>query len=325
MPYEIKEKRNKKFSVINKDTGRVLSEGTTEKKAKNQVKAIYANMKPEHRLRHRIGLIDGGSITDPIHKGIINETKKILKKEEMHGNGFWDWFNFLDPKEHPLIALVLGGTTPEMVVQAVEDYGEYAVEALIDPYSFPLAVAAAVNKKPTPPSYPNSTKPTPATPTPSQEEQEDPYTYGSDDYREYEEEEEEEEEEDIVNNKKMEPANSIEKSNYIERLDKIVSHIQDQYSAAPLYTSPLERDITGEIIGIDVPLRFPMIYNYDENNKPMYLQEFLLNNGVAGRDFAREEFGNTVLNQAPYAFIDFPINGGNIRKINYKKVGYSKY
>ena len=78
MPYQIKEKKNKKFSVVNSDTGKVMSKATTESKAKKQIKAMYANMKPEHRIRHRIGMMDDLGIHNPVHRSAINEVKKYL-------------------------------------------------------------------------------------------------------------------------------------------------------------------------------------------------------------------------------------------------------
>lgn len=334
MPYEIKGKKGKKFSVVNKDSGKVMSKGTTKPKAEKQIKSIYANMKPEHRIRHRIGLIDGMGIKNPVHRGIIKEVKKILKKEEIHGNGFWEWFNFLDPKEHPILSLVLGGTKPEMVVQAVKDYGGYAVEALLDPYSFPLAVAEAVTKTPTPPSYPTYQKPTEyeadsnvydAISNKIKKENlvpEDPYEYDDEDIMEEDEEDYpedniEEYQEDIPIEeapvapvkKNMYPSQQISGLPIAESLDKLVEKVVDENLPKTL----------------DEAVRFPMIYNYDETNKPLHLQAWLEMNGVAGHRFSVEEFGNTYKNQQPYAFLNFPINGGRLGKINYSKLGYSKY
>jgi len=310
MPYEIKEKKGKKFSVVNKETGKVMSKGTTKEKAKKQVKAIYANMKPEHRIRHRIGLIDGMAIENPVHRGIIKEVKKLLKKEEIHGNGFWEWLNFTDPKEHPILSLVLGGTKPSDVVNAVKDYGLEAVTALVEPWTFPLAVANAVNKTP---SYS-----APSLQSASAPAQDDPYAYDFDqDYRddyEYQNQPEDEDEEEDYEEEGVEEMikkESTPKSSLVplDQLDKIVEKVVEQINPMPL----------------DEAIRFPMIYNYDENNKPMHLQEWLISNGVAGHKFSVEEFGNTYKNQQPYNFLNFPINGGRLGKINYSKLGYSKY
>jgi hypothetical protein len=311
MPYEIKGKKGKKFSVVNKDSGKVMSKGTTKTKAEKQIKAIYANMKPEHRIRHRIGLIDGMGIDNPVHSGIIKEVKKILKKEEIHGNGFWEWFNFLDPKEHPILSLVLGGTKPEMVLDAVKDYGLEAITAVVEPWTFPLVVANAVNKAPSSSSL-SSAPPVPVS------AQSDPYAYDFDtdyrddaEYRDGEDEEDEDEdyeEEDVAQMIKKETSPKASMTP-LDQLDKIVEKVVEQINPMPL----------------DDAVRFPMIYNYDENNKPQHLQEWLLSNGVAGHKFSVEEFGNTYKNQQPYNFLNFPINGGRLGKINYSKLGYSKY
>tara|TARA_R110000868_G_scaffold401444_2_gene676918 strand:- start:407 stop:1372 length:966 start_codon:yes stop_codon:yes gene_type:complete len=321
MPYEIKESKNKKFSVVNKDSSKVMSKGTTEKKAKNQIKAIYANMKPEHRLRHRIGLMRDINITDPTHKNIIRLVSDMLKKEEIHGNGFWDdaWdgvkyglnkfkdtlalpaqiisqvpfakyiADAIAPEFAPIfeyapkIAKALYGTDTNQVLTDL--LGDYSQDKDYKTTSQKEAEAKA--NQPSPVSIPVPS-PVPSTNVPTK------YT-------------------------------PTQANQFTEKLDNIVSHIQQQYDASPVYTSPVNYDADGTLIGLDAPLRFPMIYNYDENSKPMYLQDFLISNGVAGKNFSQEEFGSTVLNQAPYAFIDFPINGGNIRKLNYSKLGYSKY
>jgi len=107
MPYEIKEKKGKKgkkFSVVNKDTGKVMSKGTTKTKAQKQIKAIYAHMPPEHRIRHRIGLLEEATIKHPVHRAIIKDVRGLLKKEEIHGSGvFSDWF----VKNFPVLAMVI--------------------------------------------------------------------------------------------------------------------------------------------------------------------------------------------------------------------------
>jgi len=310
MPYKIKEKKGKKFSVVNKETGKVMSKGTTEKKAKNQIKAIYANMRPEHRIRHRIGLMEGASIKHPIHRAIINDVRKVLKKEEIHGGGLWDWF----VEQFPVLSLVLSGTKPEDVLNAVETYAPEAIGVLLEPAMFPVAVYEATHQSP----Y-NVTE---------EEQFAHLQDYSQQDYTEndlYEEDIEDEifddEEESIVENVSNQITNNItnitekkDDSTTAEKVDKLVEKIMKD-----------EGIDDGQRHGLDDALRFPMIYNYDENNKPMYLQEWLLSNGVAGRNFAVEEFGNTVRNQEPYAFLNFPINGGRLGKINYSKLGYSRY
>jgi hypothetical protein len=315
MPYKIKEKKGKKFSVVNKETGKVMSKGTTEKKAKNQIKAIYANMRPEHRIRHRIGLMEGASIKHPVHRAIINDVKKVLKKEEIYGGGnaLWNWF----VSEFPVLAMVITGTKPSDVVKAVETYGPEAIGVLLEPAMFPVAVYEATHHSPYPSPY-----------HVTEEEQFAHLHDYSQDYEEdnlYEEDIEDEifddEEENIVENVTNQVTNNItniteekDDTSVVEKVDKLVEKIMKD-----------EGIDDGQRHGLDDALRFPMIYNYDENNKPMYLQEWLLSSGVAGRNFAVEEFGNTVRNQEPYAFLNFPINGGRLGKINYSKLGYSRY
>jgi len=72
-------------------------------------------------------------------------------------------------------------------------------------------------------------------------------------------------------------------------------------------------------------LRFPIMYNYDQNSRPMPLTEWLISSGVSGQQFSTKEFGNTYMNQKPYAFLDMPINGGRLGKIDYSKLAYSPF
>ena len=336
MPYEIKEKKGKKFSVVNKETGKVMSKDTTMPKAKKQIKAIYANMPPEHRLRHRVGLLDGVGLMNPVHKSVVKLAKRLLKKEEVYGNGFFDSKKYrkggaYNPdgktpiqrakekfiKDHPVLTLVLNGTTYTDVIKAVEENGPTAVEIAI-PESAPLIEMWKLSQNHHNPYSPDNL---------TEEEQfAHLHEYGEDDYYdedEYEEDEDlgtmNESEKDAIDfkniktdqeiNKMVFPKKSTDNLTPVERLDKLVEHIIDEHHH----------------LGLDDALRFPMIYNYDENNKPMYLQEWLVSNGTAGRNFSVEEFGNTYKNQRPFAFLNFPINGGRLGKIDYSTLGYSKY
>jgi len=327
MPYEIKEKKGKKakkFSVVNKETGKVMSKGTTEKKAKKQIKAIYANMPPEHRIRHRIGLIEESNIKHPIHRQLINDVRKVLKKEEIHGGGVWDWF----VKTFPVLSLVISGTKTEDVVNAVEDYGLDAVGALLEPWTFPFAVASAINYTKQDSSQVNPYQES-MYPEYEDEGNDEIYFQNIQSAPEYDDDDLFDEEEENIH---MEIAEDTQKKN--ETQDEIQYENQDENksnSNAEKIDKLVEKIMEDEGLhenqrhGLDDALRFPMIYNYDENNKPMYLQEWLLESGVSGKNFAVEEFGNTVKNQEPYAFLNFPINGGRLGKINYSKLGYSKY
>jgi hypothetical protein len=323
MPYKIKETKDKKFSVVNKDTGRVMSKGTTKTKAEKQIKAIYTNMKPEHRIRHRISLLEGRSISNPLHRNIINLARHLLKQEEIHGNGFWDdaWSGikqalalpaqlvsqvpFLEPAleyAFPEITPFLG--TIKGVSKAL--YGDDTNQWLTD---F-LGVASAD-------PYYKGSKPAPQplqAPAPLPEEQD---------------------EGDVEDEQ-------TQNAKHTEDFDKVIEHISNQvdiedqeaeqeegeadaeaYAPRNLIGAPT-RDIYGQIIAMDDALRFPMVYNYDENNRPQYLQEFLLTNGVAGHNFAVNEYGNTYKNQRPYEFLNHPINGGKLRRLDFSSVGYSK-
>jgi hypothetical protein len=110
---------------------------------------------------------------------------------------------------------------------------------------------------------------------------------------------------------------------YTEKLDKLVEAVQDEVDSLPV--PAFQRDVNGRVLGLDAALRFPIVYNYDENNKPQYLQDFLVSQSVAGKNFAMNEFGNTYKNQKPYNFLNFPINGGKMGRINYSKLGYSNH
>lgn len=323
MPYKIKETKDKKFSVVNKDTGRVMSKGTTKGKAEKQIKAIYANMKPEHRIRHRISLLEGRSISNPLHRDIVKFTKHLLKREEIYGNGFWDdaWSGIKQglalpgqilaqvPFLAPAVELAFPELTPFVgsitgVSKAL--FGDDTNQWLTDFLGVASADPYYKGSKPAPQQLQSSA------PLPEEQDEGD---------IEYEQ---------------------AQNARHTEDLDKVIEHISNQAdiedqeaekeegeaemeaSAPRSLVGVPSRDIYGQIIAMDDALRFPMVYNYDENNRPQYLQEFLLTNGVAGHNFAVNEFGNTFKNQRPYDFLNHPMQGGKIRPLDYSSVGYSK-
>jgi hypothetical protein len=99
--------------------------------------------------------------------------------------------------------------------------------------------------------------------------------------------------------------------------------IETPYMAyeVPTY-NPIRYDKDGNIIPVDMAIRFPMVYDFLPGVQPKPLMDKLISDGVAARDFARKEFGSVVLNQQPYAFLDYPINGGRMGKINYERLCY---
>jgi len=320
MPYEIEKRKNKTYKVVNKETGKVMSKGTTKIKAEKQIKAIYANMKPEHRLRHRIGLLQDRHIASPLHRAIIQMASGLLKKEEIHGNGFWnsvqntfkkatnwvsgaykDVVNAFDFRQNPMLNLVLTGFAQDPlghIGDALSDYGLDAVELLMP------ELAPAIE----------ALKPVVSTFKPKKKLDKE-LEKGLEEQPEYEDEDEEEEydqeEDDKLNHMPL-----------VERLDKMVEHIVDKSEEDAKIQ---DINTLNNPFFIDGEIRFPMVYNYDENNRPMALSAFLLANGTSGHNHSREEFGDTYLNQKPYAFLDHPLNGGRLGRINYSKLGFSKY
>jgi len=107
--------------------------------------------------------------------------------------------------------------------------------------------------------------------------------------------------------------NKFEDFDMASRLDDLVKRISE---------TP---DEEVEKTEIEPLLRFPIMYNYDQNSRPMPLVEWLITCGVSGQQFSTKEFGNTYMNQKPYAFLDMPINGGRLGKIDYSKLAYSPF
>lgn len=267
------------------------------KTQKKSSKGIYRGMKPEHRIRHRIGLLEGVDIKNPLHRGIIKFTKDMLMNEEKHGNGFWSkaWSGIKD-----------GLALPAQLINQVP----FLKEGL--DFAFPeLAPVFEIIPKVQQRIYGNDT---------NQwltdflgDASSDTYYKGS---NQPEEEEEEPTQQAPVSRVQPDIASKeLLNNQYTEKLDNVVESISNT-NEPPVATT---YDNKGRVIGLDDALKFPLIYNYDENNKPQYLQDFLIQNGVAGRNFSRNEFGNTYESQEPYAFLNHPLNGGNIRKIDFKR------
>lgn len=261
-------------------------------KAKKQIKDMYANMKPEHRIRHRIGMLEGASIKNHVHRQIVKLARGMLKKEELHGNGYWDdaWesfkygfklpFNFL--ADVPLLKEGLALAFPEVapLIAAAPD-----VMKLLFGEDTPATSADTADVV----SLPSG-----------------PVAVG-----------------EKYNRFTGEYVKSTPGWQYTAKLDKMLEHVQEEVEPSITPTNPpYQRDIYGRVMGLDEAIRFPMTYNYDENSRPQYLQDFLLSQSVAGKNFTIKEFGNTYQNQKPYEFLDFPMNGGKIKKLSFSKVGY---
>ena len=110
----------------------------------------------------------------------------------------------------------------------------------------------------------------------------------------------------------------------IQHIDQITAQESDtpyEPYAVPTY-SGIRTTAEGEVVPMDMPLRFPMVYNYDEGREPKNLHDHLISQGVAGKDFSIREFGNVVANQRPYAFLDFPLNNPSGKPLSYKKHSY---
>ena len=83
MPYEIKKLPNKKFSVVNIDTGRKMSKGTSFQKAKRQFNLLN-NLYKNEISNYKLDMKKGGAL-DNEFKGLLNMTHKEIKKvPELH-------------------------------------------------------------------------------------------------------------------------------------------------------------------------------------------------------------------------------------------------
>jgi hypothetical protein len=257
-------------------------------KGKKQLDTMYAGMKPEHRLRHRISTLHDKVILDPMDRAVIKLAEIMLKGEEINGNGWLDslrgksaWDSFKAGFEAPFQAV-------GWLTKKVDDYpiAKTAVEFAF-PETAPYIKGASKAGKVIRGLMPlDSTS-------------------------------------DVVSpNSKFNPT---------ERVDDLVAGIQSktQDSDQQAYTTPVEAvDDKGDNINplkhpdlfIDSSIRFPIVYNYDENERPMNLQDWLIQNGVAGANFSDREFGNVYLNQRPYEFLNHPLNGGALGKISYQKL-----
>lgn len=336
MPYKLEHNRNGSYSVVNKETGRRLSKGTTKAKAEKQIKAVYMHggkMKPEHRIRYTIAKLKDRPLTNKVHRGIVNFSKHLLKQEEIHGGysftDFWEdaWDVTKDVlafpsqlvNEVPYLKEGLEFAFPEIApVLAVAPtigkfiYGDDTNVWLSDMLSdMPLVGDIREDK-----SYKTSN-----------DLGKTSWWSGKESDQQIQAREETEAQKELD---RMEAEIYGESPNrkYTEYLADTLEHIDSitpQQSdtpyepyAVPTY-NPVRYDAEGNVIPMDDALRFPMIYNYVNTDQPKNLQDFLISNGVAGKNFSRREFGNVVRNQQPYAFLDFPLNGGGIRKISYAK------
>ena len=337
MPYKLEHNRNGSYSVVNKETGRRLSKGTTKAKAEKQIKAVYMHggktMKASHRIRYIVAKLKDRPIKEKVHRGIVNFSKHLLREEEIHGGySFGDFFDDAWSVTKDILALPsqLINEIPfvkegvEMVFPEAAPILEFAPKIgkfiygddtnvwLSDMLSdMPLVGDIREDK-----SYKTSNDLGKTSWWSGKEsdqqiqakaeadaqielDRQDAEIYGEHPHHKYTEE----------------LANTLD---YIDSITPQQSDTPYEPYAVPTY-NPVRYDAEGNVIPIDDVLRFPIIYNYVNTDQPKNLQDFLISNGVAGKNFSRREFGNVVKNQQPYAFLDFPLNGGGIRKISYAK------
>jgi len=333
MPYNIAKNKNGTFSVVNKETKRRLSKGTTEAKAKKQIKAVYMNggkMKTSHQVRHFVALLKDRPIKKKLHRDIVDFSKELLKAEEIHGGAWYnDWGDLWSGVKDVL-------AFPSQIINEIP-YVKEGVEMIFPEAAPILEIAPKIGKF----IYGDDTNVwltdmLSDIPVLGDIRADKSYK-SSNDLGQTNwftgEKSDKQKEEDTIKAEQIRAQEEIygENDPYTQRLADTLQHIDNitpQQSdtpytpyEVPLYSS-VNRDMYGNIIPMDSALRFPIIYNYVNTDQPQTLQDFLISNGVAGKDFCRFEFGNTVKNQQPFAFLDYPINGGNLGKINYKKNCY---
>lgn len=347
MPYKLERNSNGTYSVINKDTGRRLSKGTTKEKAERQIKAVYMHggktMKSSHRIRYTIAKLKDRPIKEKLHRGIVNFSKHLLKEEEMRGGysfgDFWDdaWDITKDVlsfpsqlvNEVPYLKEGLEFAFPEIApVLAIAPtigkfiYGDDTNVWLSDMLSdMPLVGDIRSDK-----SYKTSndlgkTSWWSGNKSDQQIADEEIRAEQLANYEENKRRDEERKAEEEIYGEYANQRYTDELASTLEYIDSITPQQSDtpyEPYAVPTY-NPVRYDAEGNVIPMDDALRFPMVYNYVNTDQPKNLQDFLISNGVAGKNFSRREFGNVVKNQQPYAFLDFPLNGGGIRKISYAK------
>lgn len=319
MPYKIKKTKEGLFSVVNKDTGRVLSKGTTEDKAKRQIRAIYSNTdeNPESKIRFHISNLKHRNIKNPLHKKIVDFTKEMLKEEEKVGAGFWDdaWTGIKNVMSFP-----------SQAVNEIPYLGDAitAIAPELKPaFEFTPAIAKYIYGDET-----NLWLSDMLSNTPVGDIRSDKSYLTTEQYNALHGDKsiqqiqpiQEQQIEKARNNKE----HTIDLAKTIEHIDLSTPQFSDTpYTPyeVPRY-SPLSYDIEGNIIPVDDALRFPMIYDYSPNDIPLTLAQNLINNGVAGKNFAKREFGDVVKNQKPYAFLDFPLNKGGNKNIDFSKYVY---
>lgn len=326
MPYKIVENKSGTYSVVNKETGKRLSKGTTKAKAEKQIKAVYMHggskkMKPEHKLRYHVALLKDRHIKNPLHRKIVDFSKEILKGEEIRGGAWYDdlWYGVKSVlalpsqivNEIPFVKEGIEAVFPEAtpILEFAPKiakfiYGEDTNVWLSDMLSdIPLLGDIRADK-----SYKTSN-----------DLGETSWFSGKESDQQLSQKE--------LDKARMEQygeeatqrlADTVE---YINQITPQQSETPYEPYAVPTY-NPVRYDQYGNVIPVDDVLRFPMVYNYRNTDQPKSLQDHLLSLGVSGKNFARQEFGNVIANQRPYAFLDFPINNLTGKKISFKQHTY---
>lgn len=304
------------------------------KAKKQQITAAHKSgmRDPRHRIRYDVALLKDRPITNPKHKRIVDHAKKLLKKEEIQGGAWYNsWDDFVDLGKDIL-------SFPSQLLNEVP-YVKEAIEFAFPEAAPILAIAPTVTKF----VYGDKTNvwltdmlsdmPVVGdiradTDYKSSNDlgQENWFSGKKSDQQIADAETKAEQIANYEENKRRDTERRADESIYgedkrVEDLANAIRQIEQvtpQQSETPYepYAVPLYDAMSH---GVDSALRFPIVYNYENTDQPQNLRDYLITSGVSGRNFSRNEFGNTVLNQRPFAFLDFPLNGGSIRKINYRK------
>lgn len=339
MPYKIEHNKNGSYSVVNKDSGKRLSKGTTKQKAEKQIKAVYMHggaMEPEHRIRYVIAKLKDRPIKNKMHRGIVNFSKHILREQEKYGGySFGDFMDDVWGVTKDVLAF------PSQLINEIP-YVKEGIEFAFPELAPVLEIAPKIGKF----IYGDDTNVWLSDmlsdmPLVGDIREDKSYKTSNDlgktswwSGKESDQQIQAREESDAQkaldrqsaeiygeNKSRQYTENLADTLEYIDQITPQQSETPYEPYAVPTY-NPVKYDENGNVIAVDEILRFPMVYNYVNTDQPQNLQDYLISNGVAGKNFSRREFGNVVKNQQPYAFLDYPINNLTGEKINFKRYVY---
>ena len=353
-----RDKFNKQYG-FEKDASHLNKKKTSYKSNTDKEKMpSHKPLKNTHALRYLASRVNAKNITNPKHLGIISLSNKLLKQEEIYGEGFFSsalsWI--MNPIGNTLDAIGLHeaasiydtvAEAPDKIINSIPGLS-YALPVILTAvapeFEVPFLTAEAAEAAGYEAGSLGFKLVTTLTPNTLISMRTNDTLFGDDTYR------------NSIwaksgNSGKM-PADFVPSNKQIQdyiasknptvpnadafidemvnRMGQVDASTGESISGVNAFdpnrslTNELARNANGEIIPMPTAYRFPTSPIYDYRDKPLDLVAHLAITARSGSNLIKTE-SDLVKAQNPYAFLNFPANGGNRGKIEFQNISKNHY